>query len=99
MYDHRQSLSDEMVAALFQQHLPIEKIPAHVEKQLWRQVLVAVKELKHTSQRPAPDHADEASNALYQNSPPHAPAEKIYSVYPRPADQSAPQLSPWPIMK
>jgi hypothetical protein len=93
MYDHRQPLSDERVTALFLQHLPVEKIPAHVEKQLWRQVLVAVKELKHTRQRTPPDRADEASSALDQNSPPHAPVEKNYSIYSRPADQNAPDLS------
>lgn len=93
MYDHRQPLSDEMVAALFQKHLPVEKLPAHVEKRLLSQVLAAVEQLKWI-ELAAPTHPSELDrNDLPRNPRPHPASEKKYSLYPVPDSQGVSRQS------
>jgi hypothetical protein len=99
MYDHRQTLSDEVVAALFQKYLPVETIPSHVEKQLWRQVLGAVKELKSMGRGTPPHSADRAISTPYQNSPLPALIKKWYAVHHGSSNQDAPRRSRQPAVR
>ncbi|RIK37839.1 MAG: hypothetical protein DCC55_23060 [Chloroflexi bacterium] len=72
MYEHRQPLSDEEVAALFRKYLPVAEVPASIEKRLLNQVLAAVDELKAMQ----PTNIDRPDR--FRNPRPRAATKKPY---------------------
>lgn len=81
MYDHRQPLSDEAVMALFQQHLPVAKIPPQVEKRLLSRVSVALADLKRNVLQTPTNHSSkseiESTDCTCHPQPP-AGTERLY---------------------